>query len=569
VVVAVLPAVMAGIGIPIQQLDRATPILSGYLIGYLIGLPLIGRVSDRYGRSTPYLWCLALFAMGSAMTASSHGLGAVTAGRVLQGLGGGGLVPLAIALVADGWDASERTVPLGVVTGLQELGSVLGPLYGALIVIAVGWRPIFWLNLPLAAICWLGFFRSGGASARAGRADKLALGLVAAGLASLVLAMSPPAVLADSVALGVIYQPLLHGNWSAPIALAPILFFLAAVLSQLRQRATLAPLRSLPAFASEVDLIGAGLAGAGLAMVVVAFASANPNQAVISATSYGWLAAGALMIGLLGPWERRHPDPLVAPSMFKGRRTVGALFSSLLIGGALIAALLDIPLFAEVTADHGSTPLTGAVQLVRFLVAVPLGAVAGGWLCRRGPYRVVAGAGLAMASASLAIMSRWPLGIFSQHLVGLSSLSPADPALVACGLGFGLAIAPVNAVILEATPSERHGLAAALVVVARTVGMVVGLAVLTDIGLHDFAASVARIRPSQLCHSAVASCARYQTALGQAALVEFHAVFLGASIMALVAAAASALLFDRSAVSQEGTGPARSLGRQLDQEHRS
>ncbi len=90
---------------------------------------------------------------------SAHGLGVVVAGRTLQGLGGGGLVPVTLALVADGWPAERRGLPLGVIGAVQELGSVIGPLYGAAIVALSGWRTIFWINLPVALLLGAGFGR--------------------------------------------------------------------------------------------------------------------------------------------------------------------------------------------------------------------------------------------------------------------------------------------------------------------------------------------------------------------------------------------------------------------------
>src|SRR5665811_172614 len=94
-------------------------------------LPLIGRLSDLVARQRILLFCLSLFVVGSAITAVPLELPVLVFGRVLQGIGGGGLVPATLALVADLWPADRRGTPLGVVGAVQELGSVLGPLLGA------------------------------------------------------------------------------------------------------------------------------------------------------------------------------------------------------------------------------------------------------------------------------------------------------------------------------------------------------------------------------------------------------------------------------------------------------
>jgi MFS family permease len=151
VVVVALPSIMDSVGLGLDNLQRATPIISGFLLGYVAVLPLLGRLADLVGRRPVFVACLLAFAAGSVITASAHTLGLLVAGRALQGLGGGGLVPVTLALVAAYWPVDRRGVPLGVVGAVQELGSVLGPLYGAVVVAAAGWRWIFWLNLPWSA----------------------------------------------------------------------------------------------------------------------------------------------------------------------------------------------------------------------------------------------------------------------------------------------------------------------------------------------------------------------------------------------------------------------------------
>src|SRR5260370_26546009 len=148
---------------------------------------------------------MVIFAGGSAITATA-GLGSfaglpwLVAGRCLQGLGGGGLVPLSLALAADLYREHRRTLALGSVAAMQEAGSVFGPLYGASLAAAAatvgGWRFVFWLNLPLAALRALGLLsgtrkqRPPDSSAPTSL-DWVGAALLGGGLGLLVLALYP------------------------------------------------------------------------------------------------------------------------------------------------------------------------------------------------------------------------------------------------------------------------------------------------------------------------------------------------------------------------------------------
>ncbi|HKC19075.1 MAG TPA: MFS transporter [Candidatus Dormibacteraeota bacterium] len=413
VVVTLLPAMMGDVGLTIERLEQATPIITGFLAGYVVAMPLLGAYSDARGRVPVYLACLTAFALGSVITATSGllsfaGLSWMVAGRFIQGLGGGGLVPLSLALAADLYRDRARTFALGSVAALQEAGSVVGPLYGATIAAAAtaagGWRFVFWLNLPLALACGTG----------------------------IVLA----ARRADAVA----------------------------------ERE-----------GSSVDWFSAVLLGAGCGLLVLALYPDDPEH---GATNPLTVPLGIAALGVLVGYAWRHVhqlEPLIPRDLLRSRMFVGTATANLLIGAALIVALVDVPLLGRLVFNQ--TALDSGLLLTQFLVGVPIGAIAGGFVAGRTGNRLVSMVGMAFSAVAFLVMSGWQANELSLHL---GPLRQADIALAFCGLGFGLVIAPLTASVLGLTGGLSHGLATSLVVLARTMGMLIGLAGLTAFGLYRF-----------------------------------------------------------------------------------
>ena len=152
VVVAALPSVMVDLEIPLTDLDRASWIVTAYLISYTVAMPLAGRLSDVYGRVKMFQAALVLFAVGSAFVALAPNFPWVVAARVLQAVGGGATVPIGLAMAVGVVAPQKRGIALGLVAASAEAGSVLGPLYGGAIIELIGWRWIFWLDIPQSFI---------------------------------------------------------------------------------------------------------------------------------------------------------------------------------------------------------------------------------------------------------------------------------------------------------------------------------------------------------------------------------------------------------------------------------
>ena len=152
VVVAALPSVMVDLRIPLTDLDRASWIVTGYLVSYTVAMPLAGRLSDVYGRVRMFQVALVVFSIGSALVALAPNFPWIVSARVLQAFGGGATVPIGLAMAVAAVTPEKRGLALGLVAASAEAGSVLGPLYGGAIIELIGWRWIFWLDIPQSFI---------------------------------------------------------------------------------------------------------------------------------------------------------------------------------------------------------------------------------------------------------------------------------------------------------------------------------------------------------------------------------------------------------------------------------
>ena len=148
IVATALPTIVHDLG----GIDQLSWVVTAYLLAATVSMPLWGRVSDLYGRKRLFQAAIVVFLVGSALSGASQTLGELIAFRALQGLGAGGLMTLAMAIVADIIAPRERGRYQGYIQMVFVLASVAGPLLGGLFTDQASWRWVFYVNLPIGAL---------------------------------------------------------------------------------------------------------------------------------------------------------------------------------------------------------------------------------------------------------------------------------------------------------------------------------------------------------------------------------------------------------------------------------
>lgn len=410
VVAPILPDVINDLGISVVDADRYSWIVLSYLVAYTVTVPITGRISDFVGRIPVFTAAMLLFLAGSVVVALSDSLGPMIAGRTLQGLGGGAMLPVSMALVADVVPVARRAYTLGLVAAVDTFGWVLGPVYGAGVFALFGsWQAIFWLNVPL--------------------------GLAAALVLYLTRAQTAPRQRASRPSM-----------LPAAIGVLALLAFCLALSS-----------------GGETGVSGGETQRIG--------SSANPLGA------YRWplLALSAIGFATFVWLERRAVSPVLPRDLVRQRVFQFAGVANGLVGAALIAAMVNGPLAIALLEDEDKAATSTAMLLGAFTLAMTAGAVIGGRLVNHIGPRITAVLGLLVGASGFVLISFW------SHDLQLAWMSTT---MIVPGLGLGIVIAPIGEVVIRAARSEDYGAASGLVLLARLIGMTVGLSAITAYGLE-------------------------------------------------------------------------------------
>src|ERR1700712_2222561 len=136
----------------LDGVDHMLWVTTAYILASTIMLPIYGKLGDLIGRKGLFIGAIAIFMAGSVIGGLSNSMGLLKAGRAVQGLGGGGLMILAQAIIADVVPARERGKYMGIMGGVFAFSSVAGPLLGGFFTHGIGWRWAFWMNVPLGLL---------------------------------------------------------------------------------------------------------------------------------------------------------------------------------------------------------------------------------------------------------------------------------------------------------------------------------------------------------------------------------------------------------------------------------
>jgi MFS family permease len=432
VVATILPQMVADLGINTADIDRYIWIVNGYLIGYIVSIPLFGRLADILGLRTTLIGSSVFFIAGSWWCAEAQSLQDLVAGRAVQGFGAGALLPLALAAAAATFDGARRAQALGAIGATDEIGWVCGPAYGALVinqvqVIDEPWRLVFWLNIPItAALMAFAWWRLGGVETPRGHH---------------------------------------RGGFLQRLDL-PGFVLLSAFL-----------------VAFNLALASGGELGATAGRGLRAFGGTpNPLADYIPALLVVSVAALLLFVW----WYRRTDDPYVPKRLFRLATFRASLGTNFLVGTVMMTGMVNVPVLVALLESGGDTATRSALLLAPFTASIAVFSLVSARLLRTFGADTVTRIGLVITL--IGNLSIYPLLEYAPYEWMALGLGIA-------GAGIGLALTPLSTSALESTTARDRGAAASSLLVLRLLGMTVGMSLLTSLGVQRLQVLTGRLDP--------------------------------------------------------------------------
>ncbi|HEX9118061.1 MAG TPA: MDR family MFS transporter [Anaerolineae bacterium] len=418
VVATAMPTIVAQLG----GLAAYSWVFSAYMLASTTTVPIYGKLSDLYGRRPVYGVAMALFLAGSILCGRAGSMPALIAARALQGLGAGGLMPLAFTIIGDLFTLEERARIQGLFSSVWGVSSIIGPLLGGFLVDRISWRWVFYFNLGPGLLAWLLVWvawRDRERRTETGRPaiDYAGAVLLSAGVVALLLGLFELGTPISGGLLGLAAVLLAALAWVERRAVDPLLplplfrnrlFAVACAHGLLAGCAMFGGINYIPLFVQSVLGASATLAGATLTPQSLAWviASLFSSRLLLRVTSRSLALAGMVlltagMVAMLGLSTATHelwlmvdlglmgvgmglayPAFLIAVQSSVSKATLGAATSTLQfsrsIGGALGVSIMGAVLSARLSGNLQATGIDpGSVSLARLLDPVASAAQTG------------------------------------------------------------------------------------------------------------------------------------------------------------------------------------------------
>src|SRR4051795_10150238 len=161
VLMASIDSTIVAVGLPQLEKGLQAPLiwvgwtLTAYQLVQVVMLPLAGKLSDSLGRRRVFLFCVGTFTLGSLLCGLAPSIGFLIVARAIQAIGGGGLMPSAVGIISDHY-RERRAQARGLFTSVLPIGGVLGPNLGGFILEHWTWRDMFFVNLPIGVVVFVG-----------------------------------------------------------------------------------------------------------------------------------------------------------------------------------------------------------------------------------------------------------------------------------------------------------------------------------------------------------------------------------------------------------------------------
>jgi EmrB/QacA subfamily drug resistance transporter len=408
VVGTAMPRIITDLG----GFDKFTWVTTAYLVASTTVVPIVGRLSDMYGRKRFYITGIVVFLIGSVLAGFSASINQLILFRAIQGLGGGVIMALSFIAIADLFPPEERGKYQGLIAGVFGLSSVIGPTLGGFITDNLSWNWIFFINVPIAV---------------------------------------------------------------------PVVFlFIKLFPESKQQQADEKP---------KLDYLGMIALILGVIPLLLALSWGGVQYEWGSAQVIGALVLGSVMSVAFVFIEARAEQPIMPLDIYKNRRVSISLIAGFLTGFGMFGAIIFIPLFFQ--GVLGASATSSGSFLTPMMLGVVFGAALSGQILSRtgGHYRIQALVGTAILTIGMYLISRMNAD---------TSFARAVFNIVIMGFGMGSTFPTFTLAVQNSVPFRVIGVATSATQFFRSIGGMLGLAILGATMANRFSARLSSSLPDSL-----------------------------------------------------------------------